>query len=243
MAELVIDTLCELQQADQELRRLEARKAAQDRAVRARAVQIEHLKEQIEAIRTEHHDLRVKINLKELEVREKRDAIERHKSQQMQIRDNRQFAALQNEIKFAELAIRKLEDDMLNDYEDLEALETRIAEAKAQLEREGVELEAVRKEAEAKKDAADAEIQACRRRRDEIAQTLPSAVVEQFNRIADRLDGEALAPVVRDEVEGTFVCGGCNMSVTQNTYVLLRGRTENLIICPNCTRILYAEDS
>ena len=33
------------------------------------------------------------------------------------------------------------------------------------------------------------------------------------------------------------------MSVTQNTYVQLRGRIEKLVSCPNCTRILYVEGS
>ena len=78
-----------------------------------------------------------------------------------------------------------------------------------------------------------------------IAQTLPGKVVDQFNRIADRLSGEALAAVIRDEDEedGGYVCGGCHMSVTQNTYVLLASRTETLCACPNCTRILFLEKS
>ena len=114
--------------------------------------------------------------------------------------------------------------------------------AQAELKRQEDELAVVRKEIEARKDDLDREIEEDRRKRDEIAKTLPPKVVDLFNRIADRLDGEALAEVIRDEDDtddGGYVCGGCHMSVTQNTYVLLASRSENLCTCPNCTRILH----
>ena len=240
---MVLDRLRELQEADQELRRLQGRKTAQDRSVRIRAEQIESYQQHIEAIRKKRHDARVKADLKELEVRQKRADIERLKGQQLQIKDNRQYQILQNEIKFAELAIGKLEDDILNDYEDIETIDRELAQAQEELKQHQQELETLRRECEAKKDAVDAEIQTCHARRNEIAAPLPPDVVRHFDRIADRLDGEALAAVVLDEIEGTYVCTGCNMSVTQNTYVLLRGRSEKLVSCPNCTRILYVEDS
>ena len=243
MAELVLDRLRDLQEADQELRRLQSRKTAQDRSVRIRAEQIESHQQHIEALRKKRHDVRVKADLKELEVRQKRADIERLKGQQLQIKDNRQYQILQNEIKFAERAIGKLEDDILNDYDDIEAIDREIVQAQEELKQHQKELEVLRQEIEAKKETVDVEIRSCRARRDEIASGLPRDIVHQFDRIADRLDGEALAAVVLDEVEGTYVCTGCNMSVTQNTYVQLRGRIEKLVTCPNCTRILYVEDS
>ena len=242
MPELVLDRLRELQEADQELRRLQGRKAAQDRSVRIRAEQIESHQQHIEAIRKKRHDVRVRTDLKELEVRQKRADIERLKGQQLQIKDNRQYQILQNEIKFVELAIGKFEDDILNDYEDIETIDRELAQAQEELKQHQQELEALRRKCEAKKDSVDVEIQTCRARRNEIADTLPPDVVRRFDRIADRLDGEALAAVVLDEIEGTYVCTGCNMSVTQNTYVQLRGRIEKLVTCPNCTRILYVEN-
>ena len=243
MAELVLDRLRELQDADRELRRLEQKKSAHDRGAKVRADQIKKHQEHIEALKAEQRQARMAADRKELEVRQKRADIERLRQQQMQIKDNRQYQILQNEIKFAELAIGKLEDDVLNDYEDIETVDRELAQAQEELKQHQQELETLRRECEAKKDSVDAEIQTCRARRNEIAATLPPDVVRQFDRIADRLDGEALAAVVLDEVEGTYVCTGCNMSVTQNTYVQLRGRIEKLVTCPNCTRILYVEDS
>jgi len=247
VAEMVLDRLRELQEADLELRRLEQKKAFHDRAAKVRANQISKQQEHIEALKAAHRQARMASDRKELEVRQKRADIERLRRQQMQIKDNRQYQILQNEIRFAELAISKIEDEILTDYGEIEAVATKVKEAEADLARLRQELEAVQKEIATRKSEVDAEIAAQRAKREAIAETLPRQVVAQFNRIADHLDGEALAPLTRDvdedEDEGVFVCSGCHMSVTQNTYVRLAGRSEDLVTCPNCTRILYLEDS
>jgi uncharacterized protein len=245
VAESVLEKLQELQHADLELRRLEQKKSAHDRAAKVRSEQIARHKEHIESLRAKQRQARMSADRKELDVRQKRADIDKLRGQQMQVKDNRQFAALQNEIKFAELAIGKFEDEILADMGDIEGIDREIRQAEEELKRQDVELEAVRKEIAAKKGEVDAEIAESRRRREVVAKALPPKVVDQFTRIADRLSGEALAAVVRDDEEedGGFVCGGCHMSVTQNTYVLLASRNENLCTCPNCTRILYLEKS
>ena len=246
MAEMVLDRLRDLQEADLELRRLEQKKESHDRGARVRADQIKKHEEHIEALKAEQRQARMAADKKELEVRQKRADIERLRRQQMQIKDNRQYQVLQNEIRFAELAISKIEDEILTDYGEFDIIAGKMKEGEQELAKLRRDLEAVRTEIEARKNEVDAEIAAQQARRDEIAKALPPAVVDQFNRIADRLDGEALAPVIRDEEEdeegGVFICGGCHMSVTQNTYVRLAGRSEDLVTCPNCTRILYLEN-
>ena len=243
MAEMVLDRLRELQEADLELRELEHKKASHDRAAKVQAAQISKHQEAVHALRDQLKLARVAIDRRELDIKQKRAEIEKLRGQQMQVKDNRQFQVLQNEIKFAELAISKIEDDTLTDLGDLDAIETRIREAEAALVREEQTLGLLKKDIEARKSVVDVEIETCRARRQNIASGLPPKVVDQFTRIADRFDGEALARVVRDEGEGTFMCDGCNMSVTQNTYVILAGRGDNLVACPNCTRILYLEDA
>lgn len=241
MAEMVLDRLRELQEADLQLRSLRQKKASHDRAAKVRASQIQKYQGDIEALRTRHKKARAAVDAKELDVRQKRADIERLRGQQLQVKDNRQFQALQNEIRFAELSITKFEDEILADYADIEAIAAQIREAEQEVARQQHGLGELKKQIEDKKSEVDAEIDACHARRELIADALPPKVVEQFNRIADRLDGEALAPVIRDEDEGTFMCGGCNMSVTQNTYVVLAGHGDTLVTCPNCTRILYLE--
>jgi predicted nucleic acid-binding Zn-ribbon protein len=238
--------LRELQDAELELRRLEQGKASHDRAAKVRGEQIARQKEHIELLRGRQRQARMAADKKELDVKQKRAEIEKLRHQQTQVRDNRQFAVLQNEMKFAELSISKLEDEILADLGDMEAIENDTRQAQADLQHQQQEYQAAIREIEARKGDVDARIAEGRRRRDAIAATLPPRVVDLFNRIADRSDGEALAPVIReeDDEDGGYVCGGCHMSVTRNTYVKLRSRsTEDLCTCPNCTRILYLEET
>ncbi|MFO8013017.1 MAG: C4-type zinc ribbon domain-containing protein [Phycisphaerae bacterium] len=245
MAQTLLDTLRELQEADQRLRALEQQKAAHDRSAKVQAQQIQKHQEALQACREREKAARRAADAKELEVRSKREEIERLRQQQMQVKDNRQYQALQNEIKFAELAITKIEDDILNDYAEIEEIQKETQRAEQELAAEQQRLDAFRQKVESKKAEVDEEIEACRRHRQEVADGLPPKVVDQFQRIADRFEGEALAPVLREEGGGDFVCGGCHMTVTQNTYVLLAGRgnaEDDLLTCPNCQRILYLED-
>jgi len=245
VAQTLLDTLRELQEADQRLRALQQQKASHDRAAMVQAGQISKHQQTIAARRKQEQEARRAADEKELDVRSKRDDIERLRQQQRQVKDNRQYQALQNEIKFAELAISKTEDDILNDYAEIEAIQKQTEEAEQALAAEQQRLGALRQDIEGKKAKVDEEINACRRHREEVASRLPPKVVQQFQRIADRFDGEALAPVLREEGGGDFVCGGCHMTVTQNTYVLLAGggsTADDLITCPNCQRILYLDE-
>jgi uncharacterized protein len=243
---MVLDRLRELQLADLDLRRLEQKKASHDRAAKVRADQIRKHQEVIDALKAKHKQARMGIDKKELDVRQKRADIERLKGQQTQVKDNRQFSVLQNEIKFAELAITKFEDEILGDMTDLEGVNSEVRKAEEEFAKMNRELEGLKREIETRKGEVDAEIVARRAKRDEVAKTLPLKAVDQFNRIAERLDGEALAPVLRDEEDedgGMYICGGCHMSVTANTYVRLAGRGDDIVTCPNCTRILYLAES
>ncbi len=241
MAQTLLDTLRDLQDADQRLRALEQQKASHDRSIKVQAQQINKHKEALQACRERKKVARRAADAKELEVRSKREEIQRLRQQQMQVKDNRQYQALQNEIKFAELAISKIEDDMLNDYAEIEEIQGEAAEAEKELAAERQRLDAFKEKVENKKAEVDEAIEACRRHRQEVVDRLPPRTVEQFERIADRFEGEALAPVLREEGGGDFVCGGCHMTVTQNTYVRLAGggEGEDLLTCPNCQRILY----
>jgi len=245
VAQTVLDTLRKLQEADRRLRSLQQQKASQDRAARVQAHQIQKHEDAIQDCRKREQDVRRAADEKELEVRSKRDEIQRLRQQQMQVKDNRQYQALANEIKFAELAISKIEDDTLNDYAEIEKLQNETRQAEQALTEERRRLEALRRDIETKKADLDRDIDACRAQREQIADRLPARIVEHFRRVADRFEGEALAPVLPEEGGGDFVCGGCHMTVTQNTYVRLaagESTADDLVTCPNCQRILYLDE-
>ena len=67
---------------------------------------------------------------------------------------------------------------------------------------------------------------------------IPPEPLKVFKRVAETYDGEAVAQI--EEQEGrhaAYSCGGCFMGITAESVNLLMTRDE-LIRCPNCTRIL-----
>ena len=60
--------------------------------------------------------------------------------------------------------------------------------------------------------------------------------------MADTYDGEAVVRVEQqDDRSEAYSCGGCFMGITAESVNLLMTRDE-IIRCPNCTRILVLGD-
>ena len=65
---------------------------------------------------------------------------------------------------------------------------------------------------------------------------LPAKVLGEFNRLADRFDGEAVAALAKpDRRREEYLCTACNMSLVVDVYNRLHSRDE-LVFCPSCQR-------
>ena len=73
---------------------------------------------------------------REIEIAALRDKISHYKDQTLEVKTNEQYKALLHEVEFHEAAIRKLEDEMLVEMIDSEALEKQLREAERSLAEE-----------------------------------------------------------------------------------------------------------
>ena len=104
-------------------------------------------------------------------------------------------------------------------------------------------IEQTRKEAEQLAVKYEAQIQEIQAQWNRDAQTIPPDMLEIFKRVAETYDGEALAVI--DKQQGkteTYTCGGCFMGVTAESVNLLMTK-DDIVRCPNCTRILVLGNS
>lgn len=89
----------------------------------------------------------------------------------------------------------------------------------------------------------EAEVKEIQAQWDAMAATIPHEQLEVFKRVAETYDGEAMAAVEKQEDRNdTYSCGGCFMGITVETVNLLMTR-DDIIRCPNCTRILVLGNS
>jgi hypothetical protein len=71
---------------------------------------------------------------------------------------------------------------------------------------------------------------------------VPQKARDVFDKLSDRFDGEAMAPIAKpDRRREEYVCTACNMDLVVDVYNKLHSRDE-IVFCPSCRRMLYIPD-
>ena len=133
---------------------------------------------------------------------------------------------------------RSIESQILELLKDIEADEAECLKIQEQIEQQKQALEQTRKEAEKLATKYQAEIEGIEAEWNQVAGAVPKDPLEIFRRVAETYDGEALAMI--DQQGGkteAYTCGGCFMGITAESVNMLMTR-DDIIRCPNCTRIL-----
>jgi len=181
----------------------------------------------------------------ELEIKSLQEKIAKFRGQLNEASTNKEYQALQNEIKFTALEKGRLEDQELAEMDKQEKRAAEIEEAEKAIVQGDKELADLTSAGAAQMETLEAEIRKAQRDRDDMARELPAEALQQFERVAAKHEADAMCPLLIDG-QGTnhtsFSCGGCFMQLTENNYVRLLGNTDDLLACPTCTRILYLEE-
>jgi uncharacterized protein len=158
--------------------------------------------------------------------------ISKLKDQMLTAKTNEQYGAFQKEIEFCQREIRKLEDRILALMAESEPLEKNVKAAEVALKEEKAQVEAekgVARERTAVDQKAASELQA---ERASIAKEITPATYTQYERVRKGRKGVAVAEVVDGR------CTACYM-VLRPQYFQDVKRTETILFCESCQRILY----
>lgn len=201
----------------EEAGRLEAKKEALAEAVREKEAELEDLSKRRRHEERDLEDLKAK-----LEVLKKR---------QLEIKTNEEYAALVQEIKYAERNISETEDRILEMLEQAEALEGAIGEAREEMERsiEGIETELKDVRQRIREVEERLEVRADERKR--VAMHIDPSVLDRYNRILASKGDSAMA-----SIEGE-TCSGCYVKLPPQTVIEVK-KTKRIIECESCGRIL-----
>lgn len=169
---------------------------------------------------------------REIEIQGLEEKISRLKNQMLEARTNEQYRAFQHEIAFGEGEIRKAEDRILELMEESEPLTEAVAKAEAALQDERVQVEAEKKLARERTTADQQQLEEATRERKRIADALPPALLNLFERIRKKRG----YPVLTEETGGR--CGACNIALRPQFLQDLRQAGEPMV-CESCGRLLY----
>ncbi|MGA3288506.1 MAG: C4-type zinc ribbon domain-containing protein [Bacteroidota bacterium] len=164
-----------------------------------------------------------------------KEKIEKYKTQQFQVKTNKQYDTLAREVDHAQEKITKLQREM-------DELEGKAEFAKEDAEKLRPEIETLQEEfADRKKELAavnkeheDEELK-LQHQREKIVSRISKADYQMYDRIRKAKEGRAIVQVQRNS------CGGCFNRVTPQRVLELR-KNSTLITCERCGRILVSDE-
>ena len=164
-----------------------------------------------------------------------KEKIEKYKTQQFQVKTNKQYDTLAREVDHAQEKITKLQREMDElegkaefAKEDAEKLRPEIEALQAEFTDRKKELAAVNKEHE------DEELK-FQHQRDKIVSRVSKTDYQMYDRIRKAKEGRAVVQVQRNS------CGGCFNRVTPQRVLELR-KNSDLITCERCGRVLVSDE-
>ena len=176
--------------------------------------------------------LQVEKNEKEVDIKGREEKVKKHEGELYQIKNNKEYKALQGEIESIKADISLLEESVLKLYDEIEAAQNRVEAEKKVFEEEQRSVEAEKSAINAEEKELDSRLDGLRASRQQFMGGIDPEVLDKYERILKNKGRVALAAV-----KGNF-CGECNMHLRPqliNEAKLLKA----LVFCENCGRMLY----
>ncbi len=208
----------ELDRMPEKLAAMEKGMAAYEEAIEARKAALSSLKKDYRA--------------READLEMNQSRIQKREIQLQAVKTNKDYQALLKEIRDIKSTSSRLEDDMIQSLDDLDAAEKEIAEKekvyaaeKQKVDREKESLISAAAERKGQLEILLAQSEA-------IAAGLEPRLKKHYYDIKSRSGGLAIV-----SVDGSF-CRGCHLNIPPQMYNELH-RGNELRFCPHCYRIIY----
>jgi predicted nucleic acid-binding Zn-ribbon protein len=234
----VLNGLIKLQSIENQLRVVKAKLTKCRRNVIILENQIRSLQNALEAKREEVQLTKIQSDRLELELKSRDETIARLRASLNAAKTNKEYAAVLTQLNTTKADNSKIETQILELLKDIEADEAECGKIQNQIDEQKQKLKQTRKDTELLADKYEVEIEQIQAQWNQVAQTIPDEPLQIFKRVAETYDGEAMAVIEQQEGKTTaYSCGGCFMGITAESVNLLMTK-DDIIRCPNCTRIL-----
>ena len=239
----ILHGLVKLQSVENRLRVVKSKLARCRRSVIFQENQLRSLQNGIEVKREEIKLTKVQIDRLELDLKGRDGHIAKYRAALNAAKTNKEYSAILTELNTSKADNVKIESQILDLMKNVEADEAVCADLQAQIDDQKGKVDQLRKDVEVKADELETEIASIQAEWDKEAKGIPPEALATFNRVAETYDGEALAAAEQqNEKVQAFSCGGCFMGLPAETVNQLMTK-DDIIRCPNCTRILVLRDT
>ena len=236
----LMTNLTRLYRVDSQLRALRSRVDSAERYLRVQNTQRGQIQERLEELESRKRHLQAHIGNLESEGAAMDAQLEKFRNDMNAASTNKQYNAVLTELNTVKTARAKIDDQILVEMENVEALETEITEVIGQRdERDKMVQHATEQLAERKTDVGE-RVGELEQEREEAAAAISPADLEVFDEVADHHDGEAMASVTEvSRRHREYACDACNMHLPFEQVSVLMGDPTSMVRCTACGRILF----
>lgn len=229
-------TLYTLQRIDHKIDSLRSVRGELPLEVQDLEDEIEGLETRVQKFQNEIKDLETAISNKKNSAQDSLELIKKYESQQMNVRNNREYDSLSKEIEYQTLEAKLAEKKMKEFSAEVDIKKEMVGKVEEELNERKGDLDAKKAElsdiiAETEKDEALL-LEKSEKQKAKIEDRLLTA----YQRIRENaLNGLAVVPVERD------ACGGCFNKIPPQRYLDIRLH-KKIIVCEYCGRVLIDEE-
>ncbi len=230
-----IDILKKAQELDRDLYAMgqQSKEIPERRAQLKRNLEAE--KNHLLELESDCKKMQLKQKQKEGELAQKEANIKKFDGQLGQVKTNKEYAALQQEIASLKADNSMMEEEIIRILDEVEAAEEEVKKEKERLKQVEKEFVILEGDLAQKEKGLSQSIEDLKKRREEIMlQVIPDAKA-LYDTIVQKKQGLALVKVNGE------ICGACQLQLRPQLLNEIR-LGESLILCENCSRILYIED-
>jgi predicted nucleic acid-binding Zn-ribbon protein len=199
-----------------------------DEAFKAKSASLKSIEDGLKA-------LLLKRKEKEGELESKEGMIKKYQAQLYQVKTNKEYTALQEEINRVKADNSIIEEDIIKIFDQIDEENRKIAGEKELLKGEEGKLAEEKKRLDADAGVIREELSKLQAQRKDLVAKIDKNILSKYERILRSKDGLAVVPIAGDS------CQGCFRILPPQVINEVRMKTE-LVVCENCTRILYVEE-
>jgi uncharacterized protein len=227
-----LQSLIELQQVDSQIAVLRAEIAALPKHVAEIEAKLAGSKSRVEATLAAGKTDDATRRKHESDIQDQQQKISKYRDQSLNVKTNDEYRALMHEIQFAEAAIAKLEDKVLEIMVAADARKESLKKSEAELKADTAENER-EKEAVRERTAADEkDLATLAARQSELRAAIGEDALRHYDRVL-KLRGSALAAVYENQL-----CSACSVMLRPQVFQEVM-TNQQFMSCDYCKRILY----
>ena len=230
-----ITLLIDIQKIDQNVRTLNTRKQTLPEKAAELDQSFRFSKERIEEERTGLEGLNKLHRERESELKTGQDRLRKAKERLLEVKTNKEYQAMLTEIETLEQANGRIEEEILVLYDRIDERRGALRVHEREFEQVRATFEAERKKIDEEVASLDGALQEQKTRFDALIGNLEPGLRRRYEMIKVRRNGIAIVAARKG------ICSGCNMNIPPQLYNELQ-RSEQILCCPNCNRILYWDE-